>query len=256
MTTQPLPGFSPFGWRLAAESLRRPYRVTLPMVILVMMVPLYLFIPDMAVDREPARPSFALDQSIPLQPSWVFVYGSLYLFLILLPAFVVRDDELIRRTLFAYLSVWTTAYLCFLVYPTVAPRPESVGGDSLAAWGLRTLYASDPPYNCFPSLHVAHSFVSAFAVRRVHRRLGSLAVVCATLVGISTLFTKQHYVADVVTGAALAWVAYTLFARGARHREVPDLDRRAAPVLALIVAIIVSAFAAFLAVVHLTGFEL
>jgi len=68
-------------WGLAFESLRRPYRVTLPMVALVMLVPLYLFIPQLASHRPPQIPAIALDQRIPLQPAWVLVYGPLYLFL-------------------------------------------------------------------------------------------------------------------------------------------------------------------------------
>lgn len=56
-------------------------------------------------------------------------------------------------------------------------------GEGFAVWGLRALYRADPPCNCFPSLHVAHSFVSA-------------------LVAMSTVFIKQHYVLDVIAGTA------------------------------------------------------
>ena len=104
-------------------------------------------------------PELALDRIVPLKPGWALVCGSLYLFLILLPVFVVRQQEHIRRTVLAYLLVWIAAYICFLVYPTKAPRPVGVPGEGFMAWGLRFLYQADPPYNCFPSLHVAHSFV-------------------------------------------------------------------------------------------------
>jgi len=149
-----------------------------------------------------------------------------------LPVIVVREEAHIRRTFWAYLAVWTTAYVCFLVYPTVAPRPPEVVGDGFAAWGLRFLYDADPPYNCFPSLHVAHSFVSALTCYRLDRRLGHGALLCASLVAISTLFTKQHYIADVVGGIVLAIVAYGLILRDP-SRNAPDLDRRLAPMLAL-----------------------
>jgi hypothetical protein len=46
--------------------------------------------------------------------------------------------------------------------------------------GLRFLYSSDPPYNCFPSLHAAHSFVSALTCYRVHRGVGIAAVLGAS----------------------------------------------------------------------------
>ena len=232
----PAPSRSP--WSLAAESLRRPYRVTLPMVLLVLLVPAYIFIGQEMSERPLRVPATPLDSRLPVEPVWALVYGCLYLFLIVLPVLVVREEALIRRTVYAYLFVWIAAYVCFLVYPTVAPRPPRVDGEGFAAWGLRFLYSADPPYNCFPSLHVAHSFVSAFAVRRVNRGLGAAAASCASLVALSTLFTKQHYVADVAAGILLAAVAWVLFLR--RGGEAPEGDRRAAPILALGAAALVA----------------
>jgi len=155
----------------------------------------------------------ALDRALPLQPAWALVYGALYAFLIVLPVFVVRQDDHIRRTFLAYLMMWIAAYICFVLYPTIAPRPTKISRTGFVVWGLRLLYDADPPYNCFPSLHVAHSFVSAFTCLRVHRRLGLFAMLCASLVGLSTLFTKQHYILDVVAGVVLASLAYITFLR-------------------------------------------
>jgi membrane-associated phospholipid phosphatase len=90
----------------------------------------------------------------------------------------------------------------------------------------------DPPYNCLPSLHVAHSFVSALACLRVHWVVGIVATVGASLVGLSTLFTKQHYVLDVLAGVLLAVVAYAIFLRPHPREQVPELDRQAAPAFA------------------------
>ena len=239
---------------LVADSLRRPYRATWPMAALVLLVPLYLFIPQLAFNRPPHAPALSLDHRIPLQPAWVLVYGPLYLFLILLPLFVIRGERHIRQTLYAYLTVWLSAYVVFLLYPTVAPRPgDTVAGDGFAAWGLRFLYDADPPYNCFPSLHVAHSFVSALSSYRVHRGVGLAAIVCAFVVGISTLFTKQHYVLDVAAGVLLASAASAWFLRGVRSGDVPDLDRRAAPALALVVIAIVGATAGCYAILYAIG---
>jgi membrane-associated phospholipid phosphatase len=229
-------------WRLAIDSLRRPYRVTLPMVLFVLLVPAYVFIGQAMSERPLHAPATPLDARLPVQPAWAVVYGCLYLFLIVLPVLVVRDESLIRRTVHAYLFVWIAAYVCFLLYPTVAPRPTRVEGGGFATWGLRFLYSADPPYNCFPSLHVAHSFVSALAVRRVRRGLGDAAAAVASLVAVSTLFTRQHYVADVASGILLAAVAWLLFLR--HGDDASEDDRAAAPVLALGAAAIVALAAA------------
>lgn len=224
---------APVRWSALVATLTRPYRVTLPMVVLVSLVPLYVFIPELTRGRQHYAPAVALDRLFPLRPTWALVYGALYFFLILLPVFVVRDEEHIRRTVFAYLSIWITAYVFFLAYPTAAPRPAEVEGTGFGAWGLRMLYGADPPFNCFPSLHVAHSFVSALTCHRLHRGVGRFAVAAAALVGLSTLYTKQHYVLDVVAGVLLALAACAIFLRGYRREAVPELDRRLAPAVTL-----------------------
>ncbi len=218
--------------RTARLTLTRPYPVTIPMVALLALVPFYVFIAEFNRGRPQNIPELALDRLVPLVPAWGLVYGALYLFLILLPVFVIRDEEHIRRTFLAYLAVWLFAYACFLVYPTAAPRTDEVVGDGYASWGLRFLYSADPPFNCFPSLHVAHSFVSALACYRLHRGLGIWATACAALVAASTLFIKQHYVADVMAGIPLAFLAYYVFLRGYPRERVPLLDRRLAPTVA------------------------
>lgn len=235
------PALTAFNWGMVTRSLARPYRVPVSMILLFALVPFYVLIPEFLPPRTRHVPELALDRALPLVPSWAIVYGALYLFLILLPIFVVRQDELIRRTVYAYLLIWITAYVFFfVVYPTAAPRPDKVSGEGFAVWGLRALYSSDPPYNCFPSLHVAHSFVSALACSRVHRRLGIIAMISATLVAFSTLFTKQHYVLDLVAGVFLAFVAYGIFLRRYLSDQISEFDRRVAPALALCVSAVVA----------------
>ena len=149
----------------------------------------------------------------------------------MLPVIVIQQRDLIDRTVCSYLAVWMISFGFFLLYPTIAPRPAEVPGDGFAAWGLRFLYDADPPYNCFPSLHVAHSFVSALTCYRVHRKLGITAVLCAALVAISTLFAKQHYILDVVAGILLALSVFMYWSGEARaerfergQRFLPNLN--------------------------------
>ena len=95
------------------------------------------------------------------------------------------------------------------------------------AWGLRSLHDFDPPYNCFPPLHVAYSFLAGLTAYRVHRGLGIVATLCATVIATSTLFTKQHYVVDVLVGVLMAGVASAVCLRN-RPRDLwrrQDIER-------------------------------
>lgn len=210
---------------------------------LVSLAPLYFVIANLTRTWPTYAPETAFDRAIPLRPEWMLVYGSLYVFVIVLPLLVVRQPDLLRRAMQGYLLVMIVAYAGFLLYPTAAPRPASLPVDGFASWVLTIAYAVDPPYGCFPSLHVAYAFVSAFACGRVHRGVGVVAMLWAGLIGVSTLFTKQHYVVDVVAGAIAAGGAYLWFLRGYPREAVTDGDRRLAPYRALGAA----AFFAFIA---------
>ena len=149
-----------------------------------------------------------------------------------------------------YVLVILLSYAVFLLYPTSAPRLETVAVTGFSTWTLQALYGMDPPYNCFPSLHVAYSFVAAFACRRVHRGVGLAAIVWASLIAISTLFTKQHYVADVIGGTVAALLAQLLFLRRHPFAATPEHDRRRAPARALAAAAIYAAMLAVFAVAY------
>jgi membrane-associated phospholipid phosphatase len=213
---------------------------------LVSLAPLYFVIAILTRGRLTYTPEITLDRAFPLQPAWMLVYGSLYVFVVLLPLLIVRDQALARRAMQAYLLVMVVSYVGFLVYPTAAPRPAEVPGDGFAAWSLRLAYSLDAPYNCFPSLHVAYAFVSALTCYRINRGVGVAAAVWAALIGVSTLYTKQHYAVDVIAGALAAYVAYLLFLRRYPRAAVAENDRSGAPLRALgavgIFAIMVASF--------------
>ena len=217
---------------------------------LVSLAPMYFVIAIFVRTWPMHRPELALDRAIPLVPAWMLIYGSLYVFVIVLPLLVVRDRPLIRRAMQSYLLVMLLSYAVFLLYPTTAPHDGTVAGEGFAPWTLRVLYSIDAPYNCFPSLHVAYAFVAAFACRRVHRGVGNTALAWAALIGVSTLFTKQHYAVDVIAGAAAGYLAFALFLREQAGAPVPERDRSLAPRRALTAAALYALMIAGFAVAY------
>jgi membrane-associated phospholipid phosphatase len=222
---------APLRWSEIVEVMTRPQPVTLPMVALFAIIPGYLVIGVMSARRTLNVPELPLDRLMPLQPAWSVVYLSLFL-AVLLPVFVLHQQEIIRRTIFAFIFAWVLGFALFLAYPTVGPRPHAFAGEGFLSWMQMEIYAADAPYNCFPSLHVAQCFLAASALWCVHRGVGLVAGVWAFLVGLSTVYTKQHYVADVIGGMVLAAAAYALFLRRHPRDAIPERERQLAPVLA------------------------
>lgn len=225
-------GLAVFGFMAGRQYTRLPYAHTGPALALAVLIPGYHVIAALhRGDSGLHTPEFALDRAIPLEPAWMLAYGSIWLFAFL-PVLVVRGPHLTRRALHAFIMVVGIAYAGFVLYPTVLPRPPSTG-EGFFAWTLQLNYNLDPPLNCFPSLHVAWGFVAALACYRVHRGVGFGALAWAALIAVSTLYTKQHYVVDVVAGIALAILAYVVFLRTHPRDSLAEVDRRMAPRRAL-----------------------
>jgi hypothetical protein len=164
------------------RTLTRPYPVTIPMVVLVSLVPIYLVIADRAKAGPVYAPALALDRLLPLTPVWALVYGALYFFLIVLPVFVIQQDEVIRRTVWAYITVWTVAYIGFLLYPTVAPRSETVVASTIA----RSVEVSPfGPTSCFDA--VTRSSFSA-----LRHRANTASAIALAGIPMSSAFVLVH----------------------------------------------------------------
>jgi membrane-associated phospholipid phosphatase len=147
-----------------------------------------------------------LDGLIPFQPAWVWVYLIPYL---LGPIFIgLLSPETFAWYVRRGLLVVGVSLAVFIVYPTwTRERDYQVTGDSLTAQLYRNMAAIDtPPANAAPSLHVSLTCLLAWAFVRDFPRWWPLCFGLAIVVWLATLFTRQHHLIDVVTGAALGSV--------------------------------------------------
>ena len=76
--------------------------------------------------------------------------------------------------------------------------------ESFFAFVQRFVTAS----NSFPGMHVSVAMLTAL---HLYSGLGDWAFVFPLLIALSCLFTKQHYVVDLPTGAALGWVTFCAY---------------------------------------------
>lgn len=145
-------------------------------------------------------PLLALDRWIPFLPWTFWIYTSDYL---LIGSVVVLLREKAHFDAFAGMAfgVLVCCGCFFLLIPTTYPRPVyPESGSSLSAVPMRFIEAVDTPGNCFPSMHVALTGISAWAVRRRSQGLAVAYGIWTLAICLSTLTTKQHYVWDLLGG--------------------------------------------------------
>jgi len=173
----------------------------------------YLGIGALVRPERVTRFAFEIDRAIPFHPVWVFLYVCVYP-MYLLPFLVESTPAVYRRLAVGYAIVLSISYMVFLTMPVAFDRPDtSITAKQYALWVLGKVHGLDPPWNCFPSTHCAVALMSGLMLYEMHKPLGIWGLATATSIALSTTFTKQHYVIDVVAGCALAAVTYVLLKR-------------------------------------------
>ena len=158
-----------------------------------------------------------LDAALPVIPFFVIPYDSLqpiiYFTLIVL---LLTRTRVFQSASLALIIAWFVSYGFYFFLQSEVVRPVLTGTDVLTRM-IRDVYASDNPYNDFPSLHTSLSTIIALHWFRVDRRLGIVVAIWTALIVASTVLIKQHYLADVVSGLLLAfgaaWFSTRLFLR-------------------------------------------
>lgn len=149
-----------------------------------------------------------LDERTPFIPAFAIPYVTWYPFLAATLIAIFRASYLAyMRTL---LSVCLGLIVCYAIYygfQTTVPRPEVPSGGVLNRL-VSAVYASDQPFNCFPSIHVLTSYlmIKGASVLGGGKRVAAALIAVAIIA--STLFIKQHVVADVIAGVLLAEIAF------------------------------------------------
>lgn len=148
---------------------------------------------------------FAWELRIPFVPALIVPYMSIDLFFV--ASFLVCGDRIeLRAHARRIAAAILIAGLAFLVFPLTAgyPRPAVSGWTS---WLFGFLWSFDKPHNLVPSLHVAlASLLWPLYARHTRTPLRWVVHGWFALIVVSPLFTWQHHVLDIATGAMLGQV--------------------------------------------------
>ena len=94
----------------------------------------------------------------------------------------------------------------------IRPVPQ---GNSPVSWLCRIIYSNDTPTNVFPSLHCYQAtavHLSTFDVKLIkeHPWLFLLSTFMMIVICLSTIFVKQHSVADLIAGCLFGVLVSTV----------------------------------------------
>lgn len=164
-------------------------------------------------------PAHPWDKIFPFSPRWVWIYF-LYFPICFIPIFMpqVRQDmEIFRKTALGYLIQFSIALAFFWIIPSYIARPEILD-QGISGLALSWFYKIDLGFNVFPSLHVANvAYIALLSGRLINKRFSAALWSLCLLIALSTLFIKQHYLADILGGLLVGIGSYYLsFARRAK----------------------------------------
>lgn len=151
-----------------------------------------------------------LDERIPYWPAWVWVYSGIYYPLILYLNLVLDSPRQFTHVAASYLLLLLAQMGFFVLFPVHTPahwRTFNLG-RTLSERLLALVQRFDARSNSFPSMHVS---VATLTALHLQGHFGAAAFAFPVLVGLSCLFTKQHYLIDLPPGAALGWTVYRLY---------------------------------------------
>jgi membrane-associated phospholipid phosphatase len=163
----------------------------------------------------PVQLATPVDLAIPLVPPVIIIYWYVFYSFIFFSyfyfAFVHREYR--NALVLAFVLVNAVAYIIYLLFPVLGPD-RLVSGTDFFSIQIQLLYTHDVQVNCFPSLHGSTALLTAFALWKAKKEYGYLSWPIAIAVMVSTLFVRQHWIADQILATIITLpIAYLVFSR-------------------------------------------
>jgi membrane-associated phospholipid phosphatase len=177
--------------------------------LVIILIAIALYIPINQLQHGGVQLNLPIDSQIPLYPPAIVPYllGTvLFIVFPILAALYVKPKEFEAYAI-TILAATVISYLAYLIFPTFVTRPEVTSNDFFSRV-VALLYQTDRSYNAAPSGHTFYTLLSCLYLSRWQPRFKLIWAIIAALIILSTLFTRQHYILDVVCGLVLAVLAY------------------------------------------------
>ncbi|HSW37461.1 MAG TPA: phosphatase PAP2 family protein [Candidatus Saccharimonadales bacterium] len=169
----------------------------------------------------------SIDKHISFLPVFIIPY-LLFLpifWLVILYAFLT--DKSFKSLALTILIVYLASYLIYALFQTYVPRPMAMGQDIFSKL-VRLTYRIDKPYNGFPSGHASSAAIMASYFIFTNHRCRWLFTIFGLLVVVSTLFVKQHFILDAISGvllgAGVSWLVFRYIKPASRLPSGAEVD--------------------------------
>ena len=145
----------------------------------------------------------------PVWPVWVLPYVLCYLLWFAGILWIIfRTEDLSFRSFVASCALtFTLGARTFLFFPTYV-RAAPVGGNDIFSDLLRIIHEDWGRYDALPSGHVYITTLLTLSFIRWYPRQKLVWILVLMIVSLSTLFTGQHYILDVLGGYLVALAGY------------------------------------------------
>lgn len=159
------------------------------------------YVPINHLLRKGKKLKHPIDDKIPLIPVYVFPYVLFYMpwmFLFFL-SLLWQPLHIVQQVAFATFFSCLIGYFCFIFFPTYVVSPP-VKGKTLAHKLLKLVELTDKQFNAFPSMHVYMVTILTLFSSIIYPQFTLIFLMMGTLVTVSTVFTKRHYLCDILGG--------------------------------------------------------
>lgn len=117
------------------------------------------------------------------------------------------SDRMFRHFVIAFLVTCSVSIVIFIVFPTYVPVAVLPGSDPFTIL-LRWIHEGAGRYSALPSGHIYITALLVFFYSLWYPRYKPLWISILVIVSLSTLFTAQHYILDIVAGLLVAALGY------------------------------------------------
>ena len=165
-------------------------------LLLLLFLLMYLYLP---LNRRKAKYYWRsqFEDFIPYL-SWFVIPYIFYYFWVGGSILLLWDSPIIETYLTSFILLVSFSVLFWYMFPNGVVRPKKLQEKSSLEKATKWFYVHDGETNGLPSAHVSYTLLATYYfLFQVYPEQWWMLVV-ATLISLSTLFVKQHYIVDVL----------------------------------------------------------